>query len=248
VPDAVLWLSALFAARLLLAAGYAGPYGAFFLPLPLVVCAAGLFAAGDRLSGVIGPALPRLITAALAVFLASRAAAVALSYRSGEPGSGWSAVRTPVGTLWLREPEGSTTRAALATLSDLADLERSKGGGGTLAGFPESGFFAYALDLRNPFWLEQFFPGRLDAAGEERAIALLRSRPPEVLLYANVLAVGEGQRVFGTDYLRRLDAAAREGSATVAIYGPGARPGARIGDPDFFVELRRPALAGASRP
>jgi hypothetical protein len=62
-------------------------------------------------------------------------------------------------------------------------------------------------------------------------------------LYANVLAVGEGQRAFGTDYLPRLDAAARAATAPVAIYGPGARPDARIGDPQFFLELRVPAKA-----
>ena len=235
VPDAVLWLAALFAARVLLAAGYAGPYGAFFLPLPLVVCVAGLFAFGDRLAGTLGPALPRLIAAAVVVFLVSRAIAVAVYHR--EAAGGWSEVRTPVGALWLREPEAGTTRSALAGLAGL--FARSGDRDGTLAGFPEAGFFAYALDLRNPFWLEQFFPGRLDAAGEDRAIARLRSRPPEILLYANVLAVGEGQRAFGTDYLRRLDAAARDRSTPVAIYGPGARPDARIGDPDFFVELRR---------
>ena len=111
---------------------------------------------------------------------------------------------------------------------------------GAWPAFPEAGFFEYVLGLRSPFSTEQFFPGHLDGAGEARAIALLRQRPPDVLLFANVLAVGEGQRAFGTDYLRRLDAAAREGFATVAIYGPGARPDARIGDPDFFVELRVP--------
>jgi hypothetical protein len=235
VPDAVLWLAALFAVRVLLAAGYAGPYGAFFLPLPLIVCVAGLFATGDRLAATLGPALPRLIAASVAVFLVSRAAAVTVYHR--EDAGEWSEVRTPVGALWLREPEAGTTRSALAGLAGL--FARSGDRDGTLAGFPEAGFFEYALDLRNTFWLEQFFPGRLDAAGEDRAIALLRSRPPEILLYANVLAVGEGQRAFGTDYLRRLDATAREDSTPVAIYGPGARPDARIGDPDFFVELRR---------
>src|SRR5262249_52876800 len=163
----------------------------FFLPLPIVVCAAGLFAAADSLAAAIGPALPRLAAAALGVFAATRVLSVALFYREGA----WGAVDTPVGTVRLREPEASTTRAVLA------DLPARVKGGGTLAGFPEAGFFEYTLDLRNPFWLEQFFPGRLDAAGEDRAIALLRSRPPEVLLYANVLAVGEGQRVFGSDYL-----------------------------------------------
>ncbi|HEY2797329.1 MAG TPA: hypothetical protein VGK26_05520 [Thermoanaerobaculia bacterium] len=238
VPDAVLWLGGLFAARILFAAGYGGPYGSFFLPLPVLVCVAGLFGLADRLAPAIGPALPRLTAAALTVFLLARCAATIQFYR-GQP---WGPIATPAGSVRLPEPVAGATREALA------DLSTRVPGGGTLAGFPEAGFFAYALGLRGPFATEQFFPGHLDAAGEERAIALLRSRPPEVLLYANVLAVGEGQRAFGTDYLRRLDAEARADFATVAIYGPGARPGARIGDPDFFVELRRPVLTESSKP
>jgi hypothetical protein len=229
VPDAVLWLGGLFATRILLAAGYGGPYGAFFLPLPLILGVSGLFGVADRLARPIGAALPRLTLAALSVFLLARIAATAQFYR----GPGWSLVATPAGPVRLPEPVAGATREALA------DLSRRMPAGGSLAGFPEAGFFAYVLGLRTPFPSEQFFPDHVDAAGEERTIALLRSRPPEMLLYANVLAVGEGQRAFGTDYLRRLDAAAREDSTTVAIYGPGARPDARIGDPDFFVELRR---------
>jgi hypothetical protein len=231
VPDAVLWLAGFFATRILLTGGYGGPYGSFFLPLPLVLAAAGIFALADRLgaSPAIGPRLPRLAGAALGIFLIARSAAVVLSYR----GPGWAAVATPAGSIRLPEPVAGATRDAFAGLSRVPP-------GGTLAGFPEAGFFAYALGLRGPFRTEQFFPGHLDAAGEQRAIAVLREHPPDVLLFANVLAVGEGQRAFGTDYLRALDAAARAGSATVAIYGPGARPGARIGDPEFFVELRVP--------
>ena len=235
VPDAVLWLSGAFAARLLLAAGYAGTYGAFFLPLPVLLCVVGLLAAADRAAAAIGPSLPRLTAGALALFLFSRSASVAHFYRQ----PGWTPVRTPVGEVRLLEPVASTTQGALD------DLAARVPAGGSLSGFPEAGFFTYALDLRNPFWMEQFFPGRLDAAGEERAIALLGSRPPDALLYTNVVAVGEGQRVFGTDYLRRLDAAARSQFRAEAIYGPGARPDARIGDPDFFVEVRVPQ--GAKR-
>jgi hypothetical protein len=204
----------------------------------LILCVAGLFELADRLAPSIGPAFPRLTAAAISVFLFARVTGTAIFYR----GPGWSAVATPVGSVRLPEPVADATRAALA------DLSRRVPAGGSLAGFPEAGFFAYALGLRTPFPTEQFFPGHFDAPGEERAIALLRSRPPDVLLYANVLAVGEGQRAFGTDYLQRLDAAAREDFAPVAIYGPGARPGARIGDPDFFVELRQPARAAAGRP
>jgi hypothetical protein len=132
-----------------------------------------------------------------------------------------------------------TTQAVLADLSARVRV------GESLVGFPEAGFFDYVLGLRNPFWTEQFFPGHLDAAGEDRAIALLAEHPPDALLFLNVVAIGEGQRAFGTDYLRRLDSAALAAFRTEAIYGPGARPGARIGDPGFFVEIRVPE--GAKR-
>jgi hypothetical protein len=230
VPDAVVWMAALFGSRIFLAAGYVGPYDAYFLPLPLTVAITGLYALADRAAPAVGAALPRLTSAALAVFLTFRVAAIADLYRRGA----WSHVVTPAGGLWLPEPEGVTTRQALA------DLQNHFPAHSTLTGFPEGGFFNYVLGRRNPFWLDQFFPGHLDGAGEARAVALFDDRPPDVILYANVLAVGEGSRVFGRDYLARLDEEVRSRSRVVSIHGPGARPGARIGDPDFFVEIRVP--------
>jgi hypothetical protein len=236
VPDAVLWMAALFAIRLLLAAGYVGPYDAFFLPLPLVVAIAGVFGAADRVTPVLGPALPRLAVAAIGIFGLFRSAALLDLYR-GRP---WSPVETPAGSLTLPEPIASATSAALGALRTLPATA-------TLAGFPEVGFFNYVLGLRNPFWLEQFFPGHLDDRGEARAIGTLTTHPASVLLRANVVAVGEGSPAFGRDYLQKLDRAARERYRTAAMFGPGAREGARIGDVGFFLELavpRQPAVEG----
>jgi hypothetical protein len=229
VPEAVLWMAAAFGARLLLAAGYVGPYDAFFLPLPVVVAAAGLFGAADRAAPALGAALPRLAAAALSVFLAFRLVSMGNLYRAMR----WAPVATPAGNLRLPGPVADATAGALAELARLP-------AGATLAGFPEGGFFNYVLGLRNPFWLEQFFPGHLDPEGEARAVALLDADPPDVLLRANVLAVGEGARAFGQDYLGGLAAAARSRYRAAAVFGPGARPGARIGDPQFFVEISTP--------
>jgi hypothetical protein len=231
VPDTVLWMGALFGARLLLAAGYVGPYDAFFLSLPVVLAMAGSFGLADRLAAVLGPWLPRIVAASFSVFLLFRIASMADLYRR----PGWTPAATPAGTLVLPEPVAETTRRALA------DLERRFPGGATLVGFPETGFFNYVLGWRNPGRIEQFFPGTLDEAGERRVIAAFENRPPDAVLYANVLAVGEGARVFGEDYLRRLDAAVRSDTRLAAVHGPGARPEARIGDPGFFVEIRVPA-------
>ncbi len=230
VPDAVLWVAALFGARLLLAAGYAGPYNAYFLPLPIVVAAAAIFAASDRSVPRLGAALPGLAAAALALFALVRVADAFDRNR----GPLWTRVSTPAGPVVLPEPVAETTRR---TLEDLAER---LGPGATLAGFPEVGFFNYVLGRRNPFSHEQYFPGHLDASAEERFAADLAARPPGVLLYANVLAVGEGAHAFGEDYLVGLDAAVRARTRVAAIYGPGAREEARIGDPGFFVEVRVP--------
>ena len=229
VPEAVLWMAAVFGARMLLAAGYIGPYDAFFLPLPVVVAAVGLFGAADRAAPALGEALPRLAAAALAVFLLFRLAAMADFYR----GLPWEPVATPAGQLRLPAPVAEATAGALAALTRLP-------ASATLAGFPEAGFFNYTLGLRNPFWLEQFFPGHLDATGEARAVAVLDADPPDALIFANVLAVGEGARVFGQDYLGGLAAAARARYRPSAAFGPGARTGAAVGDPQFFVEIAMP--------
>jgi hypothetical protein len=230
VPDGATWLAALFAARILLAAGYVGTYDSLFLPLPVVVAAAGLFRIADRAAGVLGAPLPRLTAMALGVFLAGRVATTARFFR----GPGWTRVETPKGAIVLPEPVAGTTRLALA------DLARRLEGGATFAGFPEGGFFTYVLGARSSLAHEQFFPGRLDAAAEQEYAAALARRPPDVVLLANVLAVGEGARIFGVDYLRDLHTVLQSRTRTAAIYGPGARAGARIGDPDFFVEIRTP--------
>jgi len=230
VPDPVVWLAALFSARLFLAAGYVGPYDSFFLPLPVVVAAAWVLALADRLAPRLGRALPRLAAAALAVFALFRCARMLELYR-GRP---WEEVATPAGRLVLPAPLGAATSAALA------DLDRRVPPAGTLSGFPEAGFYNYALGRRNPLRLEQFFPGHLDAAGEAETAAALERTPPDALVYANVLAVGEGARAFGADYDRELDRAVRARFERAVIYGPGARDGARIGDPGFFVEILVP--------
>ena len=145
----------------------------------------------------------------------------------------WTPVATPAGHLRLPGPVADATTGALGELSRLP-------ANATLAGFPEAGFFNYVLGLRNPFWLEQFFPGHLDASGETKAIGVLEKDPPDALIFANVLAVGEGARAFGQDYLGGLAAAARARYRPAAAFGPGARPGATIGDPQFFVEIAMP--------
>src|SRR5204862_524538 len=136
VPDSVLLLALLFAARLLLAAGYVGPYDGFYLPLPIVVAVAMLFRAAARVPAQIDvsprpTAFPGLVAASLAVFLAARIGALALAYRD----PAWSRVATPAGSLFVIEPLAGATRDALANLS------RRVPPNGSIVGFPEAGFF-----------------------------------------------------------------------------------------------------------
>ena len=232
IPDSVLLLASLFSLRMFLVAGYFGPYNAFLLPLPLLVAATGLYAAAERLARAAGPGLPRLVTGALCVLLLFRTGSLHDLFRH----PAWSRVETSAGALFLPEPVAGTTRLALA------DLARRLPPGATLVGFPETGFFNYALGAGNPLPQEQFFPGHLGREAEEEAIGRLSARPPDALVYVNVLAVGHGSAAFGKDYLGELDRFARERFPAVAAYGPGAPPTSspRIGDPDFFIEVRAP--------
>lgn len=240
VPDSVLLLALFFSARLLLAAGYVGPYNGFYLPLPLLVGCAVLLRAAARLPGRIEvtPApstFPPLVAAALAIFLAARIAALASSYRH----PAWSRVGTPAGSLMVLEPLAGASRGALI------DLRRRVPAGGTIAGFPEAGFFNWVLGRRNPLAQDQFFPGHLDSAAEEEAIARMRSRPPDAVVLVNVLTIGHGPTAFGRDYLQRLGRLLDEEFRSAAVFGPNANPDPRIGDPDFFIEVRVPEARAA---
>lgn len=239
VPDSVLLLSLFFAMRLFLAAGYVGPYNGFYLPLPLLLSVALVCNAAARIPGWIEvsprpTALPGLVAAALAVYLGARIAALALSYRN----PAWSRVPTPAGSIFVPEP------AAGAIRETLGDLSRRVPPGGAIAGFPETGLFNWVLDRKNPLAQDQFFPGHLDAEAEAEAITRLRTNPPDAVVFANVLTVGHGRIALGKDYLVALDSFVRENFPLVGISGPGARPDARIGDPDFFIEVRAPAPKG----
>jgi len=235
IPDSVLLVSLYFGSRLFLAAGYVGPYSGFYLPLPLLVASALLLRAADRVPGRLSvspspAAFPRLVAAALALFLAFRVAALTLLYRH----PAWSRVATPAGSLFVLEPVAAATRAAVADLGGRVPED------GAMTGFPEAGFFNWTLGRRNPLAQDQFFPGHLDRAAEDEAIARLERDPPEALVYVDVLTVGHGRVAFGKDYLQRLDRYVREHFVPAASYGPGAGPDPRIGDPNFFIEIRVP--------
>jgi len=241
VPDSVLLLSLFFAARLFLAAGYVGPYDGFYLPLPIVVAAAMLLRAAARVPARIDvsprpAAFPGLIVASLAVFLAARIGALALAYRD----PAWSRVVTPAGSLFVTEPVAGATREVLA------DLERRVPADGSIAGFPEAGFFNWVLGRTNPLAQDQFFPGHLDRAAEEDAIARLRRAPPDAVVLVNVRTAGHGRAAFGKDYLEELDGFLRANFRPAAAFGPGAGSSPRIGDRGFFIEVRVPG--GRLRP
>ena len=239
VADSVLLLALFFAGRLFLAAGYVGPYNGFYLPLPLLLAVALLLRAAARIPGRIDvsprpSAFPGLVAASLVVFLGARLIALALLYRHPS----WSRVTTPAGSLFVPEPVAGATRGALA------DLARRVPAGGAIAGFPETGFFNWVLDRKNPLAQDQFFPGHLDEAAEAEAIERLRENPPDAIAFVNVRTVGHGRIALGKDYLVRLDRFVRESFPRVAAFGPGARPDARVGDPDFFIEVRAPVEKG----
>jgi hypothetical protein len=231
ISDATWLVAMLFAGRLLLAAGYVGPYDAFFLPLPITLAVAMAMRGSQAATRALGPALPSLTAGALTVFLLFRLAAQARSLR----GPGWAPVATPAGRVVLREPVATTTRLTLAELARVVPED------GRMVGFPEGGFFNYALGRKSVTPFEQFFPGHADTEEDERRIIeQLDSSPPNAVFLCDVLTMGEHRPAFGRDYLGALDRFLRERFVAVSSFGPGAGPDARIGDPQFFVTIRVP--------
>src|SRR5262249_24355872 len=141
---------------------------------------------------------------------------------------------TPAGRVALLTPVAQTTLLALE------DLSRRVRPGGSLVGFPEGGFFNYVLGARSPLREEQFFPGRMDAGAERRVARRLHEAPPDIVLVANVRAVGEGARAFGRDYSIELAETLDRRFRVAAAFGPGAGPPASVGDPQFFILIRVP--------
>jgi hypothetical protein len=202
------------------------------------VGAAGLWGLAERAAR--RPELPlaaSFATVTLVVFLGARLLWLFDVYRA----PGWGRVETPAGSLFVHEPIARATGAAVL------EIGRRVPPGRTLLGFPEAGFFQYVLGLASLLPEDQFFPGHLVPAAEREAISRVQRQPPDLVVYVNVLTVGHGALAFGRDYLTGLDAAVRSVSTPVAAFGPGAREGAAIGDPDFFIEIRAP-LGGASPP
>jgi hypothetical protein len=208
--------------------------------MPIVVSGVLLLRAAARMPSrsEVSPrpeSFPRLVAGALALFLAARIGSLATSYRH----PAWARVDTPAGTVLVTEPVAAATRASLG------DLAARVPSGGTIAGFPEAGFFNWTLGRKNPLAQDQFFPGLLDESAEKEAISRLASRPPDAVVLVNVLTIGHGPTAFGRDYLARLARFLDEEFETAAVHGRGASPEPRIGDRDFFVEVRVPkAVAG----
>ena len=234
VPDAVLWMAALFAARLLLAAGYVGPYDAFFLPLPIVVAAAGLFGArGSRWRPPSGAALPAPRRGG-ARRSSSRFASLAMRdlYR-GQP-RGAASRRRPA-ALVLPEPVAGATAGALDGARPPAAPAP------TLVGLSRDGVLQLRPRPAQPLLARAVLSRATSTrAGEARAVARPRRHPPDALA-----ACQRARRRRGRPRLRPGLPAAdstrplRSRYRRRGRFGPGARPGARIGDPQFFVEIAR---------
>jgi hypothetical protein len=218
VPDVVLWLGGIFATRILLTAGYGGPYGSFFLTLPAVLAAVGLLTLADRMAPAIGPALPRLTAAALTVFVLARGVSTLQFYRR----PGWDLVIAVFRPDLFACPSPWREPARGAVGPRLAPARRRSLviSGGRVLHTPWA-----STGRSRP---KQFFPGHLDGAGEA-------PRSPAEAAASRTFSFRQRARrrrclAFGTDYLRELDAAARRTSRRSRSTGR-ARPDARIGDP-----------------
>lgn len=142
----------------------------------------------------------------------------------------FEAVETPRGTLRLPRPLAAPVRGALGYVGARARP------GDELAGFPEAGFFSFALALPNALRQDQVLPGHLDAAAEAAACERIRERRPRFVLLANQPSAAFGPVSFGSDYATGLWAEVERLYRPAAFFGSGP-PGDPVGFGPFFVRV-----------
>ena len=218
---ALIVVGTLGAARVALFFSYgwsATPYSALVAP--------GVVAASAAAAFVLLPGRSAFLAVAFVALAALQAGRVGLA---SDP-TRLAELRTERGTLRLRPDKARALGQALAYLS-----ARTRQGD-TLAGFPEAGFFNFALGLPNPLRQDQILPGHLDAVAEESTIRRLREREPRFVVLVNQPSPAFGPSSFGNDYAVRLWKAVLEGWQLRASFGE-ARPDEPVGTGPFFVRI-----------
>jgi hypothetical protein len=218
--------------RVILRVPSGGAYGAYLLPVPLLLfthLATGFYR--PVLSGFPAATLrARQIVIALFVTALTGASAV-IAYRY-----------LKVDYLVLATPRGTARLPATDTVAFAGALDfiaRQTQPGEYIAAVPEGSSLNFLADRPAPLRYEILTPGFLTAEGEHRAIAELKAKQVKLIFVLNRPTKEFGCPAFGRDCYRILGRWINGNYQATAVFGEGANLASEIGDAGFFIKALR---------
>jgi hypothetical protein len=220
--------------RVVLRVPSGGAYGAYLLPVPLL-----LFT--HLATTFYRPALDAFPSAALRarqtivalLITGLTAASAVIAYRYTRPD--YVALDTPRGTAKL----SASDRTAFAGALDF--IARHTQPGEYIAAVPEGSSLNFLADRPAPLRYEILTPGFLTADGEQRAIEQLKAKHVKLIFLLNRPTKEFGCPAFGRDCYRILGGWIDANYQATAVFGEGANLASQIGDAPFFIKALKAA-------
>jgi hypothetical protein len=215
--------------RVILRVPSGGAYGAYLLPVPLLLFTHLATRFYRPVLGAFPLAAVRARQTVLALFITGLTAATAvIAYRYVT--ADYVALETARGTVRL----SSADRVAFAGALDF--IARHTQPGEYVAAVPEGSSLNFLADRPAPLRYEILTPGFLTAAGEQRAIAQLQAKQVKVIFLLNRPTKEFGCPAFGRDCYRILGQWIEHNYNAAAVFGERASLGSQIGDTRFFIK------------
>jgi hypothetical protein len=218
--------------RVILRVPSGGAYGAYLLPVPLLLfthIATGFYSPLLSAVPVAARRARRTVVVLLITALTGASAVIAYRYLKAD----YVALETPRGAARL----SPTDRAAFAGALDF--IARHTQPGEYVAAVPEGSSLNFLADRPAPLRYEILTPGFLTPDGEERAIAQLDAKQVKLIFVLNRPTKEFGCPAFGRDCYRILGRWINDNYQATAVFGDGANLASQIGDARFFIKALR---------
>ena len=215
--------------RVILRVPSGGAYGAYLLPVPLLLFTHLATRFYRPVLGAFPLAAVRARQTVLALFITGLTAATAvIAYRYVT--ADYVALKTARGTVRL----SSADRVAFAGALDF--ITRHTQPGEYVAAVPEGSSLNFLGDRPAPLRYEILTPGFLTVEGERRAVAQLEAKQVNVIFLLNRPTREFGCPAFGRDCYRILGQWIEDNYNAAAVFGERASLGSQIGDTRFFIK------------
>lgn len=216
--------------RVILRVPSGGAYGAYLLPVPLLLfthLATRFYRPVLGASSLQALRAQRTVVVLLATALTAATGVIAYRYGTVD----YVALETARGTVRL------PARDRLAFAGALEFIARHTHPGEYVAAVPEGSSLNFLADRPAPLRYEILTPGFLSAEGEQRVIGQLQAKQVKLIFLLNRPTREFGCAAFGRDCYRILGQWIGANYQPIAVFGERANAGSQIGDAGFFIKV-----------